>query len=159
VVVQPVWQPAVSCKQTSNRLSNRFDNRVERAAVRSAGCQTGLYNRIDNGVGNRLYRVYKHLPGWQPVWQQVVSCKRGLTNHHSVECCNPKSHPRGSRPSWQYVRPGTDILSYRWRSHCELIESVLPRRSVPAEVEHSNYLNIRHSTHQSLQHVRIIVYV
>jgi len=45
-VVQPVWQPAVSCKQTSNRLSNRlsnrfdnqFDNRVEWAAtVRSAG--------------------------------------------------------------------------------------------------------------------------
>ena len=43
-------------------------------------CQTGLYNRLDNwlytrysrlsnrlsnGVDNRLYRVYKHLPGYQ----------------------------------------------------------------------------------------------
>jgi len=57
---------------------NRFDNRVERTAVRSTGCQTGLYNRFDN----RLYCVYKDLPGcqtdWQPVWQQVVSRKRGL---------------------------------------------------------------------------------
>jgi len=52
------------------------------------GCQTGLYNRFDNGIDNRLYCVYKHLPGCQtglttgltkPVWQQVVSCKRGLS--------------------------------------------------------------------------------
>ena len=52
-------QPAVSCKQTSNRLSNRlsngfdnrFDNRFERTAtVRSTGCQTALYNRFDNRV-------------------------------------------------------------------------------------------------------------
>jgi len=27
------------------------------------GCQTGLYNRFDKGFDNRLYRVYKHLPG------------------------------------------------------------------------------------------------
>jgi len=48
-------QPAVSCKQTSNRLNvcihdtadNRFDNRVERTAtviqpVVKPGCTTGL---------------------------------------------------------------------------------------------------------------------
>jgi len=81
--IQPVWQPAVSCKQTSNRLSvgyrvertavrstgcqtmfvkpvwqTRFDNRVERlATVRSTGCQTRLYNYFDN----RLYTQYSRL--------------------------------------------------------------------------------------------------
>jgi len=30
-VVEPVGQPAASCKQTSNRLYNRFDNRLYRA--------------------------------------------------------------------------------------------------------------------------------
>jgi len=45
--IQPVVQPAVSCKQAFNRLSNRFHNRVERTAVRSTGCQTGLYIRFD----------------------------------------------------------------------------------------------------------------
>jgi len=60
----------------STRLSNRLSNRID--------------NQFDNGFDNRLYRVYKHLPGcqtglttgfavWQPVWQQVVSCKRGLS--------------------------------------------------------------------------------
>ena len=63
-VVQLVWQPAVSCKQTSNRLSNRLSN--------------GFDSRFDNGFNNRLYRVYKHLPGLTTHWQQVVSCKRGL---------------------------------------------------------------------------------
>ena len=29
--VQPVWQTAVSCRQTSNRFWNRFDNRLYRA--------------------------------------------------------------------------------------------------------------------------------
>ena len=85
-LLKTVWQPAVSCKQTSNRLSSRlsngfdsrFDNRVERTAVRSTavrstGCQTGLYNwqpvvsctqtytrlwnRSDNRFDNRLCRV------------------------------------------------------------------------------------------------------
>jgi len=41
-----------------------------------------LSKRFDNRFDNRLYRVYKHLTGcqlvWQLVWQQVVSCKRGL---------------------------------------------------------------------------------
>jgi len=93
--VQPCW--------TNSHCSF---NRVEwTATVRSTGCQTGLYNwfdnrlhtryshlsnrynrfdnRFHNGFDNRLYRVYNHLPScqtpWQPVWQQVVSCKRGLT--------------------------------------------------------------------------------
>ena len=100
-LVQPVWQPALSCKQTSNRLSNRlsngfdnrFDNRVERTAVRSTGCQTGLYNRLTTGlttgciVYTNIYPVVK--PVWQPVWQQVVSCKRGFRvsrRNEAVEC-------------------------------------------------------------------------
>ena len=66
-MVQPVWQPAVSCKQTSNRLSNR------------------------------LYRVYKHLPGcqigWQPVWQQVVSCKLGFRKRPTDASSHPSIQP------------------------------------------------------------------
>jgi len=45
--VQPVVKPC---------LTNRFDKH-------------GLTNRFDNGFDNRLYRVYKHLPG----------CQTGLT--------------------------------------------------------------------------------
>jgi len=68
-IIQRVWQPGVSCKQTSIR----FDNQLEwTATVRSTGCQTGLYNRshnwlytrynwlsnwYDNRFDNRLYRV------------------------------------------------------------------------------------------------------
>ena len=86
--------PFTRYNRLSNRLYNRFDSRVERtAAVHSTGCQTGLYNRIDNRLytlynwlsnrfdnlfNNRLYRVYKHLTGCQ----QVVSCKRGLTQQN-----------------------------------------------------------------------------
>jgi len=72
-VVKLVWQSAVPCKQTSNRLSNRFDNQLDVClhytagcqtglitvlneqlfvqTVRSTGCETGLYNRFEN----RLY--------------------------------------------------------------------------------------------------------
>jgi len=100
-VVQPVLQPAVSCKQTSNRLSNRVVCLHD-----TAGCQTGLYNRFDNRVpglttvfnGQTHVRLSTVLttgwmfvytiqpvvkpvwqPDWQPFWQQVVSCKRGFT--------------------------------------------------------------------------------
>jgi len=44
-----LWQPAVSCKQTSNRL---------------------------NEQPQFVQPVVK--PVWQPVWQQVVSCKGGF---------------------------------------------------------------------------------
>jgi len=58
LVVQPVSQLAVSCKQTSNHLSNRllnrfdnrFENRVERTAtVRSTGCQPGCTTGLTTG--------------------------------------------------------------------------------------------------------------
>ena len=58
--LNPVYtiQPAVSCKQTSNRLSNRlsngFDNRVERTALfvqhGCHGCTTLFDNRFDNRI-------------------------------------------------------------------------------------------------------------
>jgi len=59
-VVQPVWKPAVSCKQTSNRLFVK------------PGCTTGLTTGCMHDTTG-CQRV------WQPVWQQVVSCKRGLS--------------------------------------------------------------------------------
>jgi len=55
-IVQPVGQPAASCKQTSNRLS---------------GCTTGLT------IGWMF--VYIMQPVAKQVWQPVVSCKRTLT--------------------------------------------------------------------------------
>jgi len=94
-VVKPVWEPAVSCKQTSNRVWQP----VERTAtVRSTGCQTRLLfdNRVERTVAvpstrlsNRVVQpvwqpaVYTIQPVvkpavkrvWQPVWQQVVSCR------------------------------------------------------------------------------------
>jgi len=104
-VVQLVWQPAVSCKQTSNRFLNGFDNRVERTAtvrlsatVRSTRLSNRLYNPVWQpavyGFDNRLNVcihdatgcqsglttgciVYTNIyPVVKPVWQQVVSCKR-----------------------------------------------------------------------------------
>jgi len=65
LVVKPVWQPAVLCIQTFNRLSNRV-------------CQTGCTARFS------CQTVWQ--PGWmfvcmiQPVVQLVVSCKRGFRN-------------------------------------------------------------------------------
>ena len=46
-VVQPDWQPAALCKQTSSRLSNRLYNRLNNR----------LSNRLYNRIDNRLYRV------------------------------------------------------------------------------------------------------
>jgi len=46
---QPIWQPAVSCKQTSKWLSNRVDNLLDVCLV------------------------------VKPVWQLVVLCKRGMS--------------------------------------------------------------------------------
>ena len=99
-MIQPVvsWQPAVSCKQTSNRLSYRFDNSVERTAtVRSNGCQTGLYNRFDNRrlsnrlpngfddrFDNRLYRVNGALV---LTYQSTTSAQRKLCNGSPTCVC------------------------------------------------------------------------
>jgi len=53
-VVQPVWQPAVSCKQTFIRLSNLVVQPVWQPAV---------------------YTIQPFVkPVWQRVWQPVVSC-------------------------------------------------------------------------------------
>jgi len=110
-VVQPIWQPAASCKQTSNRVE-------QTATVRSTGCQTGLYNRFDN----RLYTQYSRLSNRlsnscmlvytiqlvvKPVWQQVVSCKWGLRKHRSsAQPCYLGLHGvcsviKAVRPRWE----------------------------------------------------------
>jgi len=84
--VQLVWQPAVSCKQTSNRLSNRFDNRFNNrvegtATVRSTGCQTGLYNRFDNRLYTRYSRLWNRLsnPRLNVCIDDATGCQSGLT--------------------------------------------------------------------------------
>ena len=94
-VVQLVWQPAVSCKQTSNRLSNRFSNTIQTVVqpVVKPGCTTGLATGCihDTAVCQTgcqtvlitgwmfVYTIQPVVnPFWQPVWQEVVSCKRGF---------------------------------------------------------------------------------
>ena len=44
-----------------------------------------LFNRLSNRFHNRLYCVYKHSTGC--VWQQLVSCKRGFSEHNDT-CVN-----------------------------------------------------------------------
>jgi len=72
------------------------------------------YNRLscrfDNRFDNRLYRAYKHSAGchWQPVWQQAVPCKRGLSERRAVVttwlCCDLLSYsPRTQLSSLQWA--------------------------------------------------------
>jgi len=73
--IQPVWQP---CWTNSHCSSNR---------VVQPGLTTGcirdtahLSNRLSNGFDNRLnVCIHDTIPVVKPVWQQVVSCKRGIS--------------------------------------------------------------------------------
>jgi len=47
-VIKPVVQPG---------LTTGLTTMLNEQTVRSTGCQTWLYNRLDNGFDNRLYRV------------------------------------------------------------------------------------------------------
>jgi len=67
-----------------NRLYNRFDNRLYRVNKHPTGCQTGCQTGLTTGLTTVLNEqwlfvqpVVKQI--WQPVSQQVVSCKRGFT--------------------------------------------------------------------------------
>jgi len=93
-VVQPDWQPVVSCKrafrnkagkQTSNRLSNmlwngfdnRFDNHVERTAL---FVQPVVKPVVQPGLTTGcIHDTTGYQTGLTTVWQQVVSCKRGMS--------------------------------------------------------------------------------
>jgi len=77
-VVHPVGQLAASCKQTSsNRFDNRFDNRLDVCIHDTTCCPTGCQ------TGLTVWQTGCH---WQPVWQQVASCKRCLTGIRDVTC-------------------------------------------------------------------------
>jgi len=104
-VVQAVWQPAVSCKQTSSRLSNQFDNRLDVCIHDTAGCQTGLYNRFKNWLYTRYSRFVKPglTTGWMFVYtiQPVASCIQtftGLSNRFD----NRLYRVNGALVLWQY---------------------------------------------------------
>jgi len=58
---------------------NRFDNRLYRVYKHSTGCQTGLTTdcSIVQPVGQPAASC-KQTSNPQVVWQQVVSCERGL---------------------------------------------------------------------------------
>ena len=106
-VVQPVWQPAVSCRQTSNRLwkrlSHRFDKHGLTTVLNNAVWQpcwmnSCSFNQLSNRVVQPVWQPAVYTiqpvvnPVWQPVWQQVVSCKRGFNvpciGLHTMYVCN-----------------------------------------------------------------------
>jgi len=89
----------------SNRLSNRFDNRVNVCIHDTTGCQTGCTTWFDNRLNEQLFVhgcqtgfTTGLRTGWmfvytiqpvvkpvvQPVWQQVVSCKWGITTNQAL---------------------------------------------------------------------------
>jgi len=90
-VVQPVWQPAVytiqpfvkpvvkrvwqpvECLYTRyNRLLNQFDNRFDKGLITSCIVYTNIYPVVKPTGLTKPVR--------QPVWQKIISCKRGLTD-------------------------------------------------------------------------------
>ena len=104
-VVQRVWQPvertatvcSIGC-QTGlyNLFDIQFDNRlytiqpvvnpVAKWVSQPVEYLYTRYNLLSNRFDNPLYRVYKHSAVWQPVWQQVVSCKWGLRQVRRLQC-------------------------------------------------------------------------
>jgi len=76
-VVNPVWQPVISCIRTFNQLSNPFDNRFDNrllttgCIVYTAGfCQTGCTTRFDNRL-NEQWLFVQHVRLSNRVWQLV----------------------------------------------------------------------------------------
>ena len=80
-VVKPVWQPVwqngciVYTGSCQTGLYNRFDNRLDVCLHDTAGCQTCCTTGLT----------------LQPLWQPVVSCKRGLSKHKLSVC--PAGNP------------------------------------------------------------------
>ena len=98
---QPVWQPCWTNSHCSfNRLStglyNRFDNWLYTRYSR-------LSNQLSNGFDNRLNVCIHDTTGcetvWQPVWEQVVSCKRGLMTTR-LRACVPTNGAHFQHTLW-----------------------------------------------------------
>ena len=70
----PVWQPVERTAVRSTRLSNRYLSRYTNNIESVNGCQTCFTTNLTTG----WMFVYTIQPVVKPVWQQVVSCKRGL---------------------------------------------------------------------------------
>jgi len=102
-----VERTAVHSTRLSNRVcqtgsTTRFDNRLnEQRLFVQHGCQigyqTGLYNRFDNRLDVCLHDTAGCQTccttglTLQPLWQPVVSCKRGLSKHKLSVC--PAGNP------------------------------------------------------------------
>jgi len=91
------WWPNVTNTSFTryNRLSNRFDNRfwqpVEQTAVRSTLLSNRVWQPVERTVAVRSTGLSNRLskPVVKPVWQPVVSCKRGLIKRQpDVGRCN-----------------------------------------------------------------------
>ena len=91
-VVKPVVQPTgwtnsgCSFNRLSNRMYNRFDNRFDNRLYTR---YSRLSNRLSNGLNVCIHETTGCQTVWQPDWQHVVSCKRGLKHLHRV---SNKSH-------------------------------------------------------------------
>jgi len=89
----------------SNRLLNGFDNRLNVWIDDTTGCQTTLTTGCI--VYTNIYPVVKTV--WQPVLQQVVSCKRGLTTRNRML---EKSVTKWK--FWNFVDCHEDLGIYTW---------------------------------------------
>jgi len=78
--VEPVEQPAASCKQTFNRLFNRFDNRLFYTRYNGFDKRLDVYLHDAAGypTGCRLYNDGCIQPVVQPVGQPIVWCERDI---------------------------------------------------------------------------------
>jgi len=73
-IVQPDWQPTVYTIQP-------FVKPVVKPVWQLVECLYTRYNRLLNRFDNRLNVCIHDTTGCHLVWQQVVSCKWGLTNN------------------------------------------------------------------------------
>ena len=112
-MIQPVWRPAVSCKQTSNRLSNGFDNRLNVCIRDTAGCQTGYNPGLTTGLTTGCIVYASIYPVVKPVRQQVVSCKRGFTVLFGYRCCCCCCE--------QHKASAAEVLWCRWVRECAAV--------------------------------------
>jgi len=117
-VVQPIWQPAVSCKQTSNGLTTVLNQQpLFVQPVVKPGCTSGLTNTVQQPCWTNSCS-FNQLSNWvvQPVWQllvytiqPVVKPTTGFDNqlnvciHDTTGCMVYTNIQPVVKPDWQQV--------------------------------------------------------
>jgi len=89
------------------RILNSNGISIDAAVFAGLSCQTGFNNRFDNGFDNRLYRVYKHLPGCQ------TGLTTGLTTLYRVNgaLLHARYSSSGRQPNFAALSRGRHLYS------------------------------------------------